>query len=99
MSPRTRTAPGLTFTVLALAAASFSLLQSLINPVLPTIQRDLHTNQGVAPGASYDPGFELQVAYLFVQKIEPFARYDYTHLDPASVTGLASSASAASTGA
>jgi hypothetical protein len=52
--------------------------------------RDLHTNQGVAPAASYDPGFELQVAYLFVQKIEPFARYDYTHLDPASVTGLAS---------
>jgi EmrB/QacA subfamily drug resistance transporter len=45
MSPRTRTAPGLTFTVLALAAASFSLLQSLINPVLPTIQRDLHTDQ------------------------------------------------------
>jgi hypothetical protein len=52
--------------------------------------RDLHTNQGVAPGAYYDPGFEFQVAYLFVQKIEPFARYDYTHLHPASVTGLAS---------
>ena len=45
MSLRSRRAPGLTFTVLALAAASFSLLQSLINPVLPTIQRDLHTDQ------------------------------------------------------
>ncbi|WP_394771045.1 MFS transporter [Lacisediminihabitans sp.] len=40
-----RTSPGATFTVLALAAASFTLLQSLINPVLPTIQRDLATSQ------------------------------------------------------
>ncbi|MCU1525253.1 MAG: transporter [Microbacteriaceae bacterium] len=45
MSSRTRTAPALTFGVLAAAAASFSLLQSLINPVLPTIQRDLGTTQ------------------------------------------------------
>ena len=45
MSSRTRTAPGITFTVLALAAASFTLLQSLINPVLPTIQRELATTQ------------------------------------------------------
>jgi hypothetical protein len=52
--------------------------------------RDLHTNQGVAPGFFYDPGFEFQVAYLFFRNIEPFARYDYTHLDPASVTGLVS---------
>jgi EmrB/QacA subfamily drug resistance transporter len=45
MSTRTRTAPALIFVVLAAAAASFSLLQSLINPVLPTIQRDLSTSQ------------------------------------------------------
>ena len=45
MSPQTRTSPRLIFGVLALAAASFSLLQSLINPVLPTIQRDLQTDQ------------------------------------------------------
>ncbi|MCU1557670.1 MAG: transporter [Microbacteriaceae bacterium] len=45
MSTRTRTAPALIFGVLAAAAASFSLLQSLINPVLPTIQRDLSTSQ------------------------------------------------------
>ncbi|MCU1552230.1 MAG: transporter [Glaciihabitans sp.] len=41
----TRRAPAVTFFVLALGGASFSLLQSLLNPVLPTIQRDLHTDQ------------------------------------------------------
>ncbi len=35
--------PTRTFTVLAIAAASFTMLQSLVSPVLPTIQRDLHT--------------------------------------------------------
>jgi EmrB/QacA subfamily drug resistance transporter len=34
-----------TFVALATAAASFSLLQSLVSPVLPTIQHDLHTSQ------------------------------------------------------
>jgi hypothetical protein len=42
--------------------------------------RDLHANQGVAPGNFYDPGFVLQAAYLVTDKIEPFARYDYTYL-------------------
>ncbi|GAA1617186.1 MFS transporter [Kribbella sancticallisti] len=32
--------------VLATAAASFSMLQSLVSPALPVIQRDLHTSQG-----------------------------------------------------
>ena len=32
--------------VLAAAAAAFSLMQSLVTPVLPTIQRDLHTSPG-----------------------------------------------------
>jgi MFS family permease len=45
MSSPTRTAPAGIFAVLAAAAASFSLLQSLLNPVLPTIQHDLHTDQ------------------------------------------------------
>jgi EmrB/QacA subfamily drug resistance transporter len=45
VSRPTRSNPRLTFAVLAAAAASFSLLQSLLNPVLPTIQRDLHTTQ------------------------------------------------------
>lgn len=45
MSSPERTAPRTTFVVLAVAAASFSLLQSLITPVLPTIQRDLGTSQ------------------------------------------------------
>jgi hypothetical protein len=54
--------------------------------------RALHTNQGVAPGYYYDPGFLVQAGYLIAKRFEPFARYDYTHLDPSSVTtsGLAS---------
>jgi EmrB/QacA subfamily drug resistance transporter len=35
----------LTFLVLCLGVASFSLLQSMVNPVLPTIQGELHTDQ------------------------------------------------------
>ncbi|AEV86562.1 MFS transporter [Actinoplanes sp. SE50] len=38
--------PRVTFTVLAAAAAAFALMQSLVTPVLPTIQRDLHTTTG-----------------------------------------------------
>ncbi|BBH70353.1 MFS transporter [Actinoplanes sp. OR16] len=34
----------MTFAVLAAAAAAFSLMQSLVTPVLPTIQQDLHTS-------------------------------------------------------
>jgi EmrB/QacA subfamily drug resistance transporter len=45
MTSRTRSNYWVTFAVLAAAAASFSLLQSLLNPVLPTIQHDLHTTQ------------------------------------------------------
>ncbi|WBQ06814.1 MFS transporter [Kribbella sp. CA-293567] len=36
----------ITLLVLATAAASFSMLQSLVSPALPVIQRDLHTSQG-----------------------------------------------------
>ncbi len=38
--------PRVTFSVLAAAAAAFALMQSLLTPVLPTIQRDLHTTAG-----------------------------------------------------
>lgn len=41
-----RPAPRVTFTVLAAAAAAFALMQSLVTPVLPTIQQDLHTTTG-----------------------------------------------------
>ena len=54
--------------------------------------RDLNTNQGVKPGSYYDPGFVAQVAYVFGQHLEPFGRYDYVKLDPASTTGLLSHA-------
>ena len=33
-----------TFTLLALAAGAYALLQSLVAPALLTIQNDLHTN-------------------------------------------------------
>ncbi len=42
--PVVRTSPRLVLTVLAAAAASFSMLQSLVTPVLPTIQHDLRTS-------------------------------------------------------
>ena len=35
---------GLTFAVLALGAGTFAILQSLVAPALPEIQRDLHTS-------------------------------------------------------
>src|SRR3954447_12291951 len=41
-----QSSPRVTFVVLAAAAAAFSLMQSLVTPVLPTIQRDLHTSAG-----------------------------------------------------
>lgn len=40
-----RTDYRLTFLVLCIGVASFSLLQSMVNPVLPTIQAALHTDQ------------------------------------------------------
>lgn len=41
-----QSSPRTTFAVLAAAAAAFSLMQSLVTPVLPTIQQDLHTSPG-----------------------------------------------------
>jgi EmrB/QacA subfamily drug resistance transporter len=41
-----QSSPRATFAVLAAAAAAFSLMQSLVTPVLPTIQQDLHTSTG-----------------------------------------------------
>ena len=41
----TRTSHQVTFTVLLLGTIAYSLLQSLVSPVLPTIQHDLHTTQ------------------------------------------------------
>jgi hypothetical protein len=49
--------------------------------------RDIQTNQGLAPGFYYDPGFIVQAAYL-MGKIEPFVRYDYTYIPQDSTPGL-----------
>src|SRR5204862_1493295 len=43
MTDATRQHYGVTFAVLALAGISYALLQSLVAPALPEIQRDLHT--------------------------------------------------------
>ena len=40
-----RTDYRVTFLVLCLGVSSFSLLQSMVNPVLPTIEAELHTDQ------------------------------------------------------
>jgi EmrB/QacA subfamily drug resistance transporter len=45
-TPARHPAPRVTFSVLAAAAAAFALMQSLVTPVLPTIQQDLHTTTG-----------------------------------------------------
>jgi len=42
--PSVRPSPRVVLAVLAAAVGSFSLLQSLVAPVLPTIQRELHTS-------------------------------------------------------
>ena len=44
--PALRSSPRLVLTVLSAAAGSFAMLQSLVTPVLPTIQADLHTSAG-----------------------------------------------------
>jgi EmrB/QacA subfamily drug resistance transporter len=45
-APVARTRYRVTFAVLAAATAAFALLQSMVIPVLPTIQAGLHTSQG-----------------------------------------------------
>ncbi len=50
--------------------------------------RDLLSNKGVAPGSYYDSGFLLQGSYMMTSQLEPFARYDYTHLDGKAEPGI-----------
>jgi hypothetical protein len=50
--------------------------------------RDITHNQGVVPGFYYDPGVEVQAAYLLTPKFEPFVRYDYVYLPLGSTTTL-----------
>ena len=52
---------GLTFAVLAAGAGFFAVLQSLVSPVLSTIQHDLHTDQGTVTW--------LQTGYLLSASI------------------------------
>lgn len=50
--------------------------------------RSLDANQGVPPGHYYDPGFQAQAAYVIGQRIEPYVRYDWIHLDPSSTKAV-----------
>jgi hypothetical protein len=43
LHPAAASQPGLILGVLALAGGAYALLQSLVVPALPVLQRDLHT--------------------------------------------------------
>ena len=49
-STRATRSPQVTFLVLAAGVMAFALLQSLVIPVLPTIQAALHTTQATSRG-------------------------------------------------
>jgi hypothetical protein len=50
--------------------------------------RNYYANRGIKPGSYYDNGVLIQAAYLVTPKIEPFVRYDYTHLDGDAQPGI-----------
>jgi hypothetical protein len=50
--------------------------------------RNLYTNRGIKPGSYYDSGVLVQASYLLTPTIEPFIRYDYTHLDGDAQPGI-----------
>jgi hypothetical protein len=50
--------------------------------------RNFFTNRGVVPGNYYDSGVLLQAAYLATERLEPFIRWDYTHLDGRAEPGI-----------
>jgi hypothetical protein len=50
--------------------------------------RDLVTNRGVTPGSYYDSGLLVQASYLVTPRVEPFIRWDYTHLDGRAEPGI-----------
>ncbi len=50
--------------------------------------RNLYTNRGIKPGSYYDSGVLLQASCLVTPSLEPFIRYDYTHLDGDAQPGI-----------
>jgi hypothetical protein len=64
-------------------AAGFSAYAAYLG-----VYRNYYTNRGVAPGSYYDSGVLVQAAYLVNEKLEPFIRYDYTHLDGRADPGI-----------
>jgi hypothetical protein len=49
--------------------------------------RDINSFKGVPLGSYYDSGLILQGSYMLTSRLEPFARYDYTHLNGAAIPG------------
>ena len=50
--------------------------------------RELPTEPGSFAGSYYDSGALAQVSYRLSEHVEPFLRYDYTHLDGGALTGV-----------
>ena len=50
--------------------------------------RDIHSAKGRTLGHFYDSGLLLQAGYMVNAQLEPFVRYDYTHLDGAALPGI-----------
>ena len=50
--------------------------------------RHIHALKGVPLGNYYDSGALAQAGYMLTSRIEPFVRYDYTHLDGSALTGV-----------
>jgi hypothetical protein len=51
--------------------------------------RNLYADRGAGHGSFYDSGYLIQAAYMVGPRLEPFARYDYTHLDGKALPGVA----------
>jgi len=50
--------------------------------------RNLYTDHGAGHGSFNDSGFLVQAAYMVGSRLEPFVRYDYTHLDGKALPGI-----------
>ena len=52
------------------------------------VYRNLYTDHGAGHGSFYDSGVVVQAARMIGPRLEPFARYDFTHLDAKALPGI-----------
>jgi hypothetical protein len=52
------------------------------------VYRNLYTDRGAGHGSFYDSGVVVQAARMIGPRLEPFARYDFTHLDGKALPGI-----------